>query len=125
MGIEDTDSYSTIYKNLIKIACRNHNLLGVFFQFLDTLVIATSLSVPGWTAKLPRPPHCLCTRCPFSMLPATLVFHSHFHSACGVVSPAVNDQKQADNYIFLGADIGDNRLPCAFGMFAVSRPAIA
>jgi stage V sporulation protein B len=132
VGIEDTDSYSTIYKNLVKIALPVTITSSAlyFSQFLDTLVINNFLIGSGVDGKIAEDLYTAYTSLTLSisdLLPATLVFPIAISILPAVSSAlAVNDQKQADNYIYSSVRISAIiALPCAFGMFAVSRPAIA
>ncbi|MDD4125196.1 MAG: polysaccharide biosynthesis protein [Eubacteriales bacterium] len=131
-GVEDTDSYKDIYKNLLKIAVPVTITSSAlyFSQFLDTLVINRFLINSGVDSVIAEDLYTSYTGLTLSisdLLPATLIFPiaiSILPAVSGAL--AVNDQKQVDNYIHSSIRIsGIIALPCAFGMLAVSRPAIA
>ncbi len=131
-GVEDTDGYTDIYKNLLRIAVPVTVTSSAlyFSQFLDTLVIKKFLINSGVEKIIAEDLYTSYTTLTLSisdLLPATLVFPIAVSILPAVSeSLAVNDQRQADNYIKssvrISAIIG---LPCAFGMLAVARPAIA
>lgn len=131
-GIEDTDGYSSIYKNLVKIALPVTITSSAlyFSQFLDTIVINKFLIGSGVDSVIAEDLYTSYTGLTLSisdLLPATLIFPIAISILPAVSAAlAVNDQKQADNYIYSSVRItAIIALPCAFGMLAVSRPAIS
>ncbi|MFA7099591.1 MAG: polysaccharide biosynthesis protein [Eubacteriales bacterium] len=127
----DTESYGHISKNLARVAIPVTITSSALYlsQFLDTLVINKYLISSGVAREIAEDLYSAYTGLTLSisdLLPATLIFPIAISILPAVSAAlAVNNKKQADNYIHSSIRITALlALPGAFGMLAVARPAI-